>query len=64
MRRRELSLYEFADIHEALELTAESLREEGNIVAAVKVDDLRKLFEDAHTGWLWFEDEEEGNENG
>ena len=59
MIRRELSKYEFLDISEALDLSAASLRAQGNNVAAVKVDNLRKLFEDAYTGYLELEAKDE-----
>ena len=57
MKRRELSKLDFEEIDKALELVVEHFRLTGKNVAMFHARTLRNEFKDAHTGWLWFEDE-------
>jgi hypothetical protein len=62
MMRHELSKYDFECIDHALDLTIDSLRKSRNFISATAAEELRKQFKDAHTGWLWFEDQEKKQE--
>ena len=56
MIRRELSKIDFLDIGKALGLAAGGFRRDGLFLAAMRCDDLRELFEAAHTSWLEIEE--------
>ena len=53
---REISKMEFVDIGVGLELAGRSFRQQGLLVAAERCDNLRKLFEAAHTAHLEIEE--------
>ena len=57
MRRRELSKIDFEEIDKGLELVVKHFEATKQNIAMFHADDLRKAFKEAHTGWLWFEDE-------
>lgn len=56
MTRRELNKTDFELIEKALELVVSHFRKEPAVL--LKVEELRQEFKDAHTGWLWFEEQE------
>ena len=55
MTRRELNLEDFQLIEKALELVVSHFKQEPTVL--LKVEELRQEFKDAHTGWLWFEED-------
>lgn len=55
MIHRELNKLEFRDITVGLGLAAAHFREQGLKVAAVRCENLAKLFDVAHTAWLEIE---------
>jgi hypothetical protein len=62
MIKRELSKMEFLDIAVGLELGRTHFKEHGLHVAAGRCENLRKLFEAAHTAWLEIEEGRHPNE--
>ena len=55
MTRRELNKTDFELIEKAFELVVSHFRQEPAVL--LKVEELRQEFKDAHTGWLWFEED-------
>ena len=57
LRRHELSKADFDIVDKALELVVNQFLHDKHGAEAVRVDEVRKQFQEAHTGWLWFEEE-------